>query len=181
MKLIYLWLLIILLFAAGCGPADRGEPCGEDNSHRSIKCADGLACVWQNSIQRQVCAAPGDEATLCEADEDCHGNIFFCFKNVCATERKEDQSCVTDRQCKGQLVCSVYVLEPYRISNCWPKEKADALDQCYDACLDDYYESCMTACRERGEDEAVCNEVCELVERSRAWITETSRCYYDCL
>lgn len=185
MKHFYLWLLALLLFAAsGCGPADRGENCGE-NSHRSIECADGLICVWQPTIQRQVCAAPGDESTSCEIDEDCHDENIFCFGNACQTQRDEDELCVEDRQCKGELVCFEHKGVPHnRIGHCWTKEEANNLNQCHAACMADYYDSCLAECRtersERGEDETGCDAACELVEYSRPWQTQTSLCTIKC-
>lgn len=179
MKSIYLYSLILLLFAtSGCGPADRGEPCG-DNSHNAIECAKGLECVWQNSIQEQVCAAPGDEATHCDSDEDCNGRIFFCFKNICQTESDEDESCVEDRQCKGDLLCSNY--DPYYGHGlCWPKAKADVFSQCYDPCIDSVYQSCLAECRASDAEEVGCEDACKFIEHELKWLREARDCLWNC-
>lgn len=183
MKRIYFCLFVLAFIAtSGCGSAGRGEHCG-DNDHRSVDCAEGLTCVWQNSIQRQVCAAPGDEATHCETDRSCNGKDIYCFSNTCSTERNEDELCVEDRQCKGELVCYKEIQFP-KIGHCWTKEKADALTQCHTECLEDYNTSCLKECRdersETGEGEVGCDETCELVEDSRAWHTENTKCNLKC-
>src|SRR5690554_3359647 len=179
MKYTYLWLLtLIFLSISGCGPADRGEPCG-DNSHHAVECAKGLECVWQGTIQKQVCAAPGDEATHCEMDEDCNGHVFFCFRNNCQIESEEDESCVEDRQCKGDLLCSNY--DPfYRHGLCWQKEKAGIFSQCYDPCIDRVYRSCLVECRAGGKEEVECEDICEFVELRLHSQVEARNCLWNC-
>lgn len=180
MNHITLWLLVVAVFiASGCGTADRGEQCG-DNAHRSVECADGLQCVWQDSIQKQVCAAPGDEGAQCGGDDDCKAGIFFCFGNTCSTQREENQLCVEDRQCKGALVCGKRT--PNFGGKCLPKQESDVATQCFQQCMDDLHETCLAECREAHDDTADegCDDACKPVENSKQWDRNTSLCRGKC-
>ena len=98
-------ILLALLFAFGCGPAERGERCGDDG-HTNIDCGEGLECQTVPSKEGQeMCVAPGKEGHSCEEDQQCDGELI-CVESHCSTIRDEGQRCVVDRQCDGELQCS---------------------------------------------------------------------------